>query len=164
METAALFTLVIIAAAGGSMAAFSRNVLYCIIGLGIALIGTAGLYVALAAPFVAAMQVLIYIGGIGVAMVFAMMLSVSMAVPVRVSAAKRGLAAACGILFFVAVGRLIITADFPGGGPAPQEMWGPKPIGAAFLGPYALAFETLSVVLLIAVIGAVLIAKKERDN
>ena len=70
LEQAVIYTFVALVLIGGGLAAFSRQILYAIIGLGISLLGLAGLFLNLGSPFVAAMQVLIYIGGITVAIVF----------------------------------------------------------------------------------------------
>ena len=80
LEQAVIYTFVALVLIGGFIAAFSRPILYAIIGLGISLLGLAGLFLNLGSAFVAAMQVLIYIGGITVAIVFAMMLSIAMSI------------------------------------------------------------------------------------
>lgn len=160
-ETITLFLMVALITTGGSMAAFAHNVLYCIIGLGVALLGAAGLFLNLGAPFVAAMQILIYIGGISIAMVFAMMLSVSLAKRRKHSLFKWLSASLCGVLFFVTTGYLIVKTPFAVHEPAPPEMWGPDRIGHSFLTTYNLVFEGLSLVLLLAIIGAVIVAKRE---
>ena len=66
-----------VALAGASLAVTTRNILHAILGLAVALMGIAGLFLYLHSPFLAAMEVLIYVGGISVAMVFAVMLSYS---------------------------------------------------------------------------------------
>ncbi|MBX3730206.1 MAG: NADH-quinone oxidoreductase subunit J [Candidatus Sumerlaeia bacterium] len=160
-EILALTIMLALIATGGSMAAFAHNVLYCIIGLGLALLGSAGLFLHLGTPFVAAMQVLIYIGGISIAMVFAMMLSVSLAKRRQHSVVKWSAASLCGVVFFATAGFLIVTATYPVAEPTTPEMWEVRRIGHAFLTTYNLVFEGLSLVLLLAIIGAVIVAKKE---
>ena len=101
VEHAVLYLFAGLVLLGGLLAAFAGQVLYAIIGLGVALLGLSGVFLFLGSPFVAAMQLLIYIGGITVAIVFAMMLSISMAVrPPQNHRGKSALAVVAGALFF----------------------------------------------------------------
>lgn len=148
---------------GGGMAALSRHVLYNIIGLGISLFGLAGLFLQLGSPFVAAMQLLIYLGGITVAIVFAMMLSIAMVLnPPARTPIKTAFAAVSALIFGVGVYGVLSKATFASAPPTAQEAWGVGQIGYALLEHYNLVFETLSVVLLLAIIGAILIARPDR--
>jgi NADH-quinone oxidoreductase subunit J len=145
------------------MAAWSRHILYAIIGLGVTLFGLAGLFLHLGSPFVAAMQLLIYLGGITVAIVFAMMLSIAMTVaPPQRNRAKTVFAGICSAAFAVGVLQLLRATTFTVRPPAPDESWSVAGIGHALLTHYNLVFETLSVVLLLAIIGAILIARPAR--
>ncbi len=156
---------VVLALAGGLMAALSRHILYNIIGLGISLFGLAGLFLQLGSPFVAAMQLLIYIGGIVVAIVFAMMLSMAMTLnPPSRHPLKTGLAAAGSILFLVGLTLLLRQTNFVVLPSAAESAWAVSRLGQALLDHYNLVFETLSVVLLLAIIGAILIARRERGT
>ena len=65
-------TITVVSAAG---VAFSPNIVYSAFSLMGALMGAAGLYVLLAADFIAVVQILIYVGGILVLMLFAVMLT-----------------------------------------------------------------------------------------
>ena len=163
LEQAVIYAFVALVLIGGLMAAFSRQVLYAIIGLGVSLLGLAGLFLNLGSPFVAAMQVLIYIGGITVAIVFAMMLSIAMSLrPPNPDNRKLGFAIACAVIFFGAVYRIISDTEFQIVDTQYSEAWGVGPIGHALLTHYNLVFETLSLVLLLAIIGAILIARREK--
>jgi NADH:ubiquinone oxidoreductase subunit 6 (subunit J) len=146
--------------AGGGLAALSRHVLYNIIGLGISLFGLAGLFLQLGSPFVAAMQLLIYLGGITVAIVFAMMLSIAMTVdPPRRTGVKTAFAAVAALAFGLGVYRVLGSAQFARAGQVDPAAWEVQRIGRALLEHYNLVFEALSVVLLLAIIGAILIAR-----
>lgn len=155
-----LFILLTIS--GAIYAAFVRHTLYCIIALGVTLFGVAGVFLSLGSPFVAAMQVLIYIGGISVAMVFALMLSVSLATRIELSPTKVFASVLAASLFFGSMAWLILSTDFPlREEPAPREAWSLSAIGHAFLTDYNLVFEGLSLVLLLAIIAAIIVAKKD---
>ena len=164
MATAISYLFVVLVLAGGFMAALSRPVLHVIIGLGISLFGVAGLFLQLGSPFLAAMQLLIYLGGITVAIVFAMMLSsaMSQAPPPR-TRSKTVFSGLAVLLFGVGVYRLLGSGVFAAAPPPADEAWEVARIGEALLAHYNLVFEALSVVLLAAIIGAILIARRGRD-
>lgn len=160
-----VYSFVALTLLGGIVAASARQVLYNIIGLGISLLGLAGLFLNLGSPFVAAMQVLIYIGGITVAIVFAMMLSIAMSMlPPAPNAKKRMFAIMAGLLFFAAVLPIITGTQFDIVTPASEAAWSVGEIGHALLTTYNLVFESLSLVLLLAIIGAILIARKDTST
>ena len=163
LESVAVYGFAALVLVGGGMAAWQRHILHAVIGLGISLFGLAGLFLCLGSPFVAAMQLLIYIGGITVAIVFAMMLSIAMTVaPQPRNGAKAVFAAVCTAALGLGLYRALAATDLPVRAPAPPEAWSVAGIGHALLEHYNLVFETLSVVLLLAVIGAILIARQER--
>lgn len=141
--------------------AFSSNIVYSAFGLMGALLGVAGLFVLLAADFVAVIQVLIYVGGILVLTLFAVMLTHRIA-DVRIS--NRSLGRLPALLAVGAVGAVMMRAattakwhQIVPGTPEPT-IYG---IGDGFLGAYILPFELASVVLLAALVGAVVLSRKE---
>ena len=164
LEQFAVYFFAALVLTGGIMAAFLRQVLYAIIGLGISLLGLSSLFLYLGSPFVAAMQLLIYIGGITVAIVFAMMLSISMALrPPQHNGRKFPLALLGGTVFFAAVAAALHSAEFELLDQAvPASAWSVEQLGHLLLNAYNLVFETLSLVLLLAIVGAILIARQER--
>jgi len=145
--------------------ASSRNIVYSAFSLLGTFMGVAGLYALLAADFVAVIQILVYVGGILVLIVFAVMLThriddvaVSNRSVGRVPAAL--IVGAVGIIMGVSIvaTRWAQKADVQ----AAPTTYG---IGDAFLGPYILPFELASVVLLVVLIGAVVVSRKEiRDE
>lgn len=150
--------LTVVSAAG---VAFSRNIVYSGFSLMGTFLGVAGLYVFLAADFVALVQVLLYVGGILVLLLFAVMLTHRIA-DVRVS--NRAVGTIPGLLLVGLIGVVMGTAVLRGG----WHVVEPKPaqssaaaIGNAFLTDYVLPFELASVVLLAALIGAVVLSRKE---
>lgn len=160
-ETAAVYLFVALVLIGGIMVAFVQHTLRAIIGLGLSLFGMAGLFLSLGSPFVAAMQVLIYIGGITVAMVFAMMLSEAMSRRANLAPSKMMLSAGAALVFFAGLGLVLFRTEFATHAVAPTELYTVESIGHGFLTSYNLVFEALSLILLVAILGAVLIAKKE---
>ncbi len=160
--SAATGLLMAVTIAGALVAVSVRNVLHAIFGLALALLGIAGIFLVLGSPFVAAMEVLIYVGGISIAMVFAVMLSsVTQAEPE--TAGRRLLAAlaagtlVAGIVVAVHKGGLPIDAR----GVTDPAAWSVKTLGSELLDRYNVVFETLSAILLLAIIGAITIAHRD---
>lgn len=145
--------------------AFSRNIVYSAFALMGTLFGVAGLYVFLAADFVAAAQVLIYIGGILVLILFAVMLTHRIA---NVAVSNRSVGRVPALLVVGGVvaimGRAIVTTKWQIAGTLPDAP-STRAIGNGLLGPYVLPFELASFVLLAVLIGAVVVSRKElRDS
>jgi len=152
----------IISAAG---VAFSPNIVYSAFSLMGTFMGVAGLYVLLAADFVAVIQVLIYVGGIMVLMIFAVMLTHRIA-DVRISNRSVGRLPALIVIACIAgvMAKAVLNTTWHSvapGTPAPSTY----AIGNGLLGDYILPFELASMVLLAALIGAVVLSRKElRDE
>src|SRR4249920_40268 len=75
VSTAVFYLIALLTIASAGMVAFSRNIIYSAFSLLGTFMGVAGLYIFLGADFVAAVQVLIYVGGILVLILFAVMLT-----------------------------------------------------------------------------------------
>jgi NADH-quinone oxidoreductase subunit J len=125
----------------------------------------AGIYLLLGAEFLAAVQVIVYAGAILIFYLFVLML---LDLPGEVAGPRFGrhwpFAALAGLSFAALawLGRLG-AALAPAGANAAQD--GPAPgslaqMGALLFGPFALPFEIASLVLLAAIIGAVVLARK----
>ena len=141
--------------------AFSRNIVYSALALLGTFGGVVGIYFYLAADFVAVVQLLVYIGGILVLMIFAVMLTHRIA-DVEISNRTVSPLPAFAIiaLVFIAMTRAIASATWrlaPADAPQPTTY----AIGDAFLGSYVLPFELASLVLLAAIIGAIVLSRKE---
>ena len=151
---------------GAMLAVGLSNILYAIFGLGLALLGVAGLFLSLGSPFVAAMQILIYVGGITVAMVFAVMLSFAMGAK---TTGEPGLWTRLGALIPVGILAAAVGLGIRNEGldAVVLDVTEALPIadmGMALLQQFNLVFETLSVVLLLAIVGAVTIARQPPEE
>jgi len=163
--TIAIGLSIAVAVAGAIMAVTLPNILHAVFGLAISLMGIAGMFFCLGSPFVAAMEVLVYVGGISVAMVFAVMLSYSISAgKMEESRERRLIGALPALLFLVVMVLLLQSTDF-GGQPAAldSEQWTVAAIGRALLTHYNLVFEMLSLVLLVAIVGAIAIAREDEE-
>lgn len=163
MEFGTIIFYVIAAVVIGSaaMVAFSRNIIYSAFSLLGTFAGVAGLYVLLGADFVAGVQLLIYVGGIMIIILFAVMLTHRITdVEITNRAVGRFPALVLiGLLIFLLVQTLRETPWLK----AKETSYLPTTatIGDLFLENYLLPFELASVVLLVALIGAATISRKE---
>ena len=137
----------------------SRNLVHAVLWLAMSLLGTAGLYALLDAPFLSGIQVLTYVGGVVTLMIFGVMITRrhdGSAVPTGSIKSLRGAAAAialCGVLF-AAVWKTDLTADAVPVPPTTREL------AHALLEDNLLAFEVASLLLLAAIVGAVVLARR----
>ncbi len=140
-----------------------RNVFHCALFLIMCLFGVAGIYVLLNAEFLAAAQVLIYVGGVAILIIFAVMLTSNLASE-RIRMTSENAAVA-----FVACAMFAVTSIFL---LAKTTVWQYSKvalttdnvgmIGKYLMTEYMLPFEVVSVLLLAALIGAIVLARRER--
>lgn len=139
-----------------------RNLFHCALCLAAALIGTAALYVVLQAEYLAAIQVLLYVGAVVTLVIFAIMLTEHIsAKTVRQNNSQSPLAIV-GLLGFVALlTGLILKTPWPVTTTALKAKISVMGLGEALMGPYVFPFEVISILLIAALIGTVVIAKKD---
>ncbi len=140
-----------------------RNIFHCALFLILALFGVAGIYVMLNAEFLAAVQVLIYVGAISVLIIFAIMLTSRLATK-QISQTNEQAAVA----IFVCAGFLMATL-----GSMAYSVWRVSrntlpennvlALGKSLMTDFALPFEVVSAVLLAAMIGAIVLAGREES-
>ena len=144
-----------------------RNPLYCAISLIGVFISLACLYVMLAAPFIAAVQVVVYAGAIMVLVVFVIMLlnveqverrrsRLGFLVPVAVVLAAILIAEATFIIWFVDRSPVRTLSNVSDTGLTSS-------IGSALLTKYLLPFEITSILLLMAIVGAMTLARRIKE-
>lgn len=142
----------------------SRNIIHAALWLALCLVGVAGVFFALGAEFLAAIQVLLYAGGIVVLLLFAVMLTRGVADEgARVVNRQAPCAVlACGVLAVVLI--YVVTGQYwPRVGFPPGTDGTAANLADALLSPYVLPFEAASVLLLAAIIGAIVIARADRE-
>ena len=149
---------------GGLIACSSERLVRAVAGLIVCFIGVAGVYYYLNSPFVALMQVLIYVGAVAVTISFAIML----AAPeehkkIGTSSPLSGpLGFATAALLTGGFSVLAIRTDWK----VMEKIndGSIKSIGIYLLTEYSMVFELISIVLLIAILGALVIAQDRREN
>ncbi len=162
--TPALFYLFAAVAAGGAVGvAACRDVVRAAVWLLFALAGVAGLYFLLDAEFLAAVQLVVYVGGILVLIVFGVMLtSTSGLARYEPSRGEVATAAVLAAVLLAAVVTLVTRAAFPLAAVLPDGSVGVAPLGQALLGDYLVPFELASVLLLVVLVGAAHLAAGRR--
>ena len=141
---------------------FSRNPVTSAMFLVLTIVWLAGLFVLLHAFFLAAVQVLVYAGAVMVLFLFVIML-LDLKEEERRKLGRvgtlAGLVAAGGLTALVV--RTLWTADLSRQA-APQIEGGPVPLGRVLFSPsYLLPFEIVSVLLLVAMVGVIMLSKKD---
>jgi NADH-quinone oxidoreductase subunit J len=141
----------------------ARSLIYSAFALLFTFFGVAGLYVLLGADFLAASQLLIYVGGILVLLLFGVMLThklYDLDLQSGITQFLPGLIVAAG-LFVILI--LIALRTRWAGGPGRPPAVTTADIGALFMGRYLLPFEAASVLLLVALIGAAMIVRRKTN-
>ncbi len=157
---AAIFYLLaglVLVSAGG--VAFSRNILHSAFALLGTLGGVAGLYLYLGADFVGVVQILIYVGGILVLLLFAVLLTNRIG-DVKITNASVGLLAGVGAAAVVLAPLVKVAITAPWKLTEATSAPTTQRLGDAFLSEYLLVFELASVILLMALVGAMVLARR----
>lgn len=141
----------------------TRNVVHAALYLVGTLLGAAGLYILLLAEFVAWVQVLVYVGAVVVLMLFGLMLTRAPIGASEVDNDQRLVAALCAGALFAVTSYILLDAfsgreiDLAGR----TEGTTSRAIGEVIFSSYVWPFELVSVLLLAALIGAVVIARRD---
>lgn len=138
----------------------SRNLVRSVFWLAATLILTAALLVWLAAPFLATIQIVLYAGGVITLMLFGVMLTnreADVQIPNPVHRPGAAFVAA-GALLTIMLSAIWATPELEG--LAPTREVAAIEIGAMFLQEQLLAFEVLSILLFVAMIGAIVLARR----
>ena len=162
-----LFFAFVVLTMGGAMLAVRAGVLmHSVLGLAVSLLGVSGLYLYLGSPFLTLMQVLIYVGAICVLLVFGIMVGytpneVAEKIPLGRNALL-GLMAS-GISAFFLMVMVVGKTEWV---PAADRItdFSIEHVGESLFMAWCLSFELISVVLLIAIVGAIILARGGREE
>ena len=166
LDTILFYIFAALVLGGAVLTVTRRNAVHSAIFLIMSLIGVAGLYLLQRAEFLAAVQVVLYVGGIMVLFLFVIMLvNLDMAVRERQFNGQWWLALLCvagvgaQIFYFLwrGAGSFQLPATASG---APSTLGNTEQIADVLFSEYLLPFELASILLLVAVVGSVVMAKK----
>jgi len=161
IQLAIFYVLAAFTVWAAAVVVLGRNIVRAAVALIFTFCGMAALYVMLDAEFLAAVQVLIYVGGITILLLFAIMLTS------RISSATLRAINDQVVLSAIAAGGLLIGLIYATtrgiaalSGPPRIPETAPF-LGRALLTTYALPFEVVSILLLAGMVGAIVLARKE---
>lgn len=154
------YVLAVLTAAGAFSVLLARNPIYAAMSLVATFFGIAGIYVLLSAHLIAALQIIVYAGAIMVLFVFVIML-LNLSEPGSRVGPVKGWHVVGGAAAVIGAGILYVVfeslpADAP---PAPEGFGTVAGVGELLFRQYVLPFEATSILLLVAIVGAVVVAK-----
>lgn len=144
------------------LAVFLQKPIYNAFAMAFSIFSVAGMYIFLGYEFLAALQVLVYVGAISVAIIFVIMLSPPVTVkPKKVNPYKVLIGVATSFAVFVLFFAILYQKFYGAKLEINAPVSGIKEVGLLLATRYAVPFELISVILLVAVLGAIVLAKKE---
>jgi NADH-quinone oxidoreductase subunit J len=157
-------------ALGGAVAVIAlRNPFYSVLALIVHLISLAGLFLLLQGEFIAAAQIVVYAGAVMVLYVFVAAYVGNVDEPLwEPIPGQRFIAPVLGIAIFTEIGIAIVGSglkEIDSEGPTVGLGFGsPEAIGKLLLERFLIAFEAASLLLLVAAVGAVILAARKRER
>ena len=163
MQQVVFVILGLITLGAAFMVVTARKLLHSAFWLILAFFGVAGVFILLDAEFLAVAQVLIYVGAISTLIIFAIMLSRNVMDPKQPRFNDQwGVVGGFAALLFVALTVIAWRVGWPvAAGQASADTI--QRLGADFVGPYVVPFEAASVLLVVAMIGAIIIAREKEE-
>ena len=157
------YLIAALAVAGGLGVVLMRSTVYAALMLILALLAVAGIYILLASEFLALVQILIYGGAVTVLLLFALMLTRTGDLPETMVGAQWPAAAFTSMLLVSLLIAALATTNWPGdvGETATISF---RTLGDALFRQWAVPFEIASLVLLVALIGAIVLARQEEGE
>jgi NADH:ubiquinone oxidoreductase subunit 6 (subunit J) len=157
--------IVIVTVLGAVIATHSERLIRAVTGLAICFIGLAGLYYYLNSPFVALMEMLIYVGAVCVTIIFAVMLAdPKSCVEIGKGSVFTGpLSFALGVMLFWGLSFLAGRTQWFAASETVND-GSLEEVGKALLTNFSMVFELISIVLLLAIIGALVLARQGRSR
>ena len=149
--------------AGGLGVVLIRSTIYAALFLIVSLIGVAGIYIMLSVEFLALVQVLIYAGAVAVLIVFALMLTRVRDLKENLDGDQKPLGAVAALGLLAAFMAMWTQTEWP----RDADTLTVVPfatIGDALFGRWAVPFELASGILLVALVGAIVIAMREEEE
>lgn len=176
LSGAVFLVIAVITLAAAWQVVVSVRIMYSALWLGLTFFGVAAAFLMLGADFIAAAQVLVYVGAITVLLIFGVMLSGATDVrgpegsepSVTERLARRGLARGVLPLLAAAAFAVLMVVLYHQAGlriqpPDPGMTDTPRMIGRAIFDTYIIPFEVASLILLVGLVGAITLATREED-
>jgi NADH-quinone oxidoreductase subunit J len=152
------------AIAGGLGVVLARNTVYASLFLILSLLMVAGVYILLASEFLALVQLLIYGGAVTVLLLFALMLTRLGDLPETMVGAQWPIAAFASAVLAGILIAATATTNWPGDADGMVTRVLFEQVGDALFRQWAVPFEIASLVLLVALVGAIVLAREEEGE
>jgi NADH-quinone oxidoreductase subunit J len=163
ISKAVFYLLALITVGSAAMVVFSRSLVRSAFALLFTFFGVAGLYAYIGADFLAATQMIIYVGGILVLLLFGVMLTQKLQnLDLKSDTFQLLPAAIAGLAVFGILARFMLRAKWHGG-PVAESLPTTAAIGELLMKEYMLPFEAASILLLVALIGAAMIVRRRSE-
>ncbi len=167
LADAAFVGFALLALLGGVVAVGAKRLIHAVLGLATSLVGVAGLYVYLGTHFIAAMQILIYVGAVCVSLTFAVMLARPPSEAERnplIVPTKVGAGFVVALFAGLVLGSAVLSTHWEAAAEIAPNSGSIEAVGMRLLTSYAFVFELISLVLLVAIVGSVVLARRGRGT
>lgn len=161
----AFFLIAAVVVGGALYIVMTKNIMHAVFMHLLTMTMIGGVYILLYAEFIAAMQVLVYAGAVTIMAVFALMMTKSQSRPEGMGSAvdnqQKGLAFLTAAGFLAVILYVLLPQKWTSFEGLPATAASVKAVGVIIFGSYVLPFEVISVLLLVALVGVIVLARKE---
>lgn len=159
------YLLVAVTLAGAILAVQGRILIHALLGLAVTFIGVAGLYFYLGSPFLSMMQILIYLGAITIVLVFGTMIGYTprQIVETKIRGENLLLAVPTCVVAVAVMGIAFVRTHWMSAARRIGD-FSLLRVGQSFLHDFCLAFELISLLLLIAMVGAIIVVNSQEEE
>ncbi len=147
--------------AGALGAVLLRNVVHAALCLVIVALGVAGMFLLLASEFLALVQVLVYGGGVTILLLFGLMLTNAQDDPIVTDGSQKPFAFGVGIALATVIATAMLDADWNA---SERTVVAFRAVGDRLFRDFGVPFEVASLVLIVALVGAIAIARRDQDE
>jgi NADH-quinone oxidoreductase subunit J len=162
-EEVIFFVIAAVTVIGGLGTVLARNVVHSALFLILALLSVAGIFILLAADFLAIVQILIYGGAVTILILFAMMLTRVRDLPAAPDGPQKPFAIVMALVFMVTSIAAVTSTEYPNESDRINVI-SFEEIGRALFTTWAVPFEIASLVLMVALLGAIILARGEEGE
>lgn len=147
--------------AGGLGAVLLPNVVHAALSLVVAAMAVAGIFLLLASEFLALVQVLVYGGGVAILLLFGLMLTNAADDPIVTDGSQKPFAFGVGLALAGVIGAAMLGAEWQA---TVQVVVAFRDLGTRLYRDFGVPFEVASLVLIVALVGAVAIARRDSEE
>lgn len=147
--------------AGGVGAVTRRNVVHAALSLVASAMGIAGMFLLLANEFIALVQILVYGGGVAILLMFGLMMTNAADDPVVMDGSQKPFGFGVALLMGIVIVGAMVGATWGG---SLESVVAFRDIGVRLYRDYGVPFEVASLVLLVALVGAVAVARRDQEE